>query len=161
MGRIRPSFVKIRAIKLVNEYPGEFTPDFDANKAEITKLKNELQEIQRYIDTSEISISQRRSDLDKNMLVLTEQLAIYKNKENQIPLIKSELAETSQIYDQRTFLVDEQIQINILEQNKDLLNYNHETHLSLQNEVSNLECYDSLFSQLSKKVKLRLIFLNH
>ncbi len=124
--------------------------DFDANKAEITKLKNELQETQRYIDTSEISISQRRSDLDKNMLVLTEQLAIYKNKENQIPLIKSELAETSRIYDQRAFLVDEQVQINILEQNKDLLNYNHETHLSLQNEVSNLECYDSLFSQLSK-----------
>ena len=37
MGRIRPSFVKIRAIKLVNEYPGEFTPDFDANKVLVEK----------------------------------------------------------------------------------------------------------------------------
>jgi small subunit ribosomal protein S17e len=37
MGRIRPSFVKIRAIKLVNEYPGEFTADFDANKLLVDK----------------------------------------------------------------------------------------------------------------------------
>ena len=124
--------------------------DFDENAAEINKLKNELREIEKFIGTSEITISQRRSDLDKNMLVLTEQLAILKNKETQILPIKSELAETSRIYDQRAFLVDEQSQINILKQNKELLNYNHETHLTLQTEVSNLECYDSLFSQLSK-----------
>ena len=39
MGRIRPSFVKIRAIKLVNEYPGEFTPDFENNKNLVEKYK--------------------------------------------------------------------------------------------------------------------------
>ena len=37
MGRIRPSFVKIRAIRLVNEYPGEFTPDFENNKVLVEK----------------------------------------------------------------------------------------------------------------------------
>ena len=41
MGRIRPSFVKIRAIKLVNEYPGEFTADFDANKLLVDKLHHQ------------------------------------------------------------------------------------------------------------------------
>lgn len=124
--------------------------DFNANKAKITELKNELRKIDTYISTSETSISKKRSELDKKMLVVTEQVAICKNKETQIPLIKSELAETSKIYDHKEFLVNEQSQINILKQNKAFLNYNHETHLSLQNDLTNLEQYDSLFSQLSK-----------
>ena len=37
MGRIRPYFVKIRAIKLVNEYTGDVTPDIDANKKLVEK----------------------------------------------------------------------------------------------------------------------------
>jgi len=37
MGRIRPSFVKLRAIRLTKEYPGEFTPDFQANKLLVMK----------------------------------------------------------------------------------------------------------------------------
>ena len=32
MGNIRPSFIKIRAIRLCEEYPDQFTADFDANK---------------------------------------------------------------------------------------------------------------------------------
>ena len=32
MGNIRPSFVKIRALRLIEEYPDQFTDDFDTNK---------------------------------------------------------------------------------------------------------------------------------
>ena len=38
MGNIRPSFIKIRAIRLVNEYPELFTEDFDHNKMMVAKL---------------------------------------------------------------------------------------------------------------------------
>ncbi len=33
MGNIRPSFIKIRAIRLCEEYPDQFNDDFDHNKA--------------------------------------------------------------------------------------------------------------------------------
>ena len=33
MGNIRPSFIKIRAIRLCKEYPDQFNADFDHNKA--------------------------------------------------------------------------------------------------------------------------------
>tara|TARA_B100000900_G_scaffold387404_1_gene378589 strand:- start:64 stop:258 length:195 start_codon:yes stop_codon:yes gene_type:complete len=32
MGNIRPSFIKIRALKLIERYPDQFTSDFDENK---------------------------------------------------------------------------------------------------------------------------------
>ena len=32
MGNIRPSFIKIRALRLLEEYPDQFTDDFDTNK---------------------------------------------------------------------------------------------------------------------------------
>ncbi len=32
MGNIRPSFIKIRAIRLCEEYPDQFTDDFETNK---------------------------------------------------------------------------------------------------------------------------------
>ncbi|HIC50463.1 MAG: 30S ribosomal protein S17e [Candidatus Thalassarchaeum betae] len=32
MGNIRPSFIKIRALRLVEIYPDMFTDDFDTNK---------------------------------------------------------------------------------------------------------------------------------
>ena len=32
MGNIRPSFIKIRALRLVEIYPDKFTDDFDTNK---------------------------------------------------------------------------------------------------------------------------------
>ena len=32
MGNIRPSFIKSRALRLVEMYPDQFTDDFDTNK---------------------------------------------------------------------------------------------------------------------------------
>ena len=32
IGNIRPSFIKIRALRLLEEYPDQFTDDFDTNK---------------------------------------------------------------------------------------------------------------------------------
>ncbi|HIG38018.1 MAG TPA: 30S ribosomal protein S17e [Candidatus Poseidoniales archaeon] len=32
MGNIRPSFIKIRALRLLEIYPDQFTDDFDTNK---------------------------------------------------------------------------------------------------------------------------------
>ena len=43
MGNIRPSFIKIRAIRLCEEYPDQFNDDFDHNKAlvaEYTDVEN-------------------------------------------------------------------------------------------------------------------------
>tara|TARA_B100001013_G_C24556967_1_gene420957 strand:- start:164 stop:376 length:213 start_codon:yes stop_codon:yes gene_type:complete len=44
MGNIRPSFIKIRAIRLVEEFPDQFTDNFDTNKTlveELTDLRDE------------------------------------------------------------------------------------------------------------------------
>ena len=44
MGNIRPSFIKIRAIRLVEEFPDQFTDDFETNKAlveEFTDLRDD------------------------------------------------------------------------------------------------------------------------
>lgn len=44
MGNIRPSFIKIRAIRLVEEFPDQFTDDFDTNKTlveEFTDLRDD------------------------------------------------------------------------------------------------------------------------
>ena len=38
MGNIRPSFIKIRAIRLVEEHGEHFTDDFDYNKKMVQKL---------------------------------------------------------------------------------------------------------------------------
>ena len=41
MGNIRPSFIKSRALRLVEMYPDQFTDDFDTNKhlvAEVTDV---------------------------------------------------------------------------------------------------------------------------
>jgi small subunit ribosomal protein S17e len=38
MGNIRPSFIKIRAIKLVEQHREKFTDDFDHNKIIVSKL---------------------------------------------------------------------------------------------------------------------------
>jgi small subunit ribosomal protein S17e len=41
MGNIRPSFIKIRAIKLCKQYPDQFNDDFDHNK----KLVDEFTDV--------------------------------------------------------------------------------------------------------------------
>ena len=43
MGNIRPSFIKIRALRLVESYPDKFTEDFETNKhlvSEFTDVDN-------------------------------------------------------------------------------------------------------------------------
>ena len=43
MGNIRPSFIKSRALRLVEMYPDQFTDDFDTNKhlvAEFSDVDN-------------------------------------------------------------------------------------------------------------------------
>ncbi len=43
MGNIRPSFIKIRALRLLDIYPDQFTDDFDTNKhlvSEFTDVDN-------------------------------------------------------------------------------------------------------------------------
>ena len=43
MGNIRPSFIKSRALRLVEMYPDQFTDDFDTNKhlvSEFTDVEN-------------------------------------------------------------------------------------------------------------------------
>jgi len=37
MGNIRPSFIKIRAIRLVEEHGEKFTEDFDHNKVMVSQ----------------------------------------------------------------------------------------------------------------------------
>ena len=38
MGNIRPSFIKIRALRLIERYPDHFTSDFDENKGLVERF---------------------------------------------------------------------------------------------------------------------------
>ena len=38
MGNIRPSFIKIRAQRLIDRYPDQFTTDFDENKGLVERF---------------------------------------------------------------------------------------------------------------------------
>ena len=38
MGNIRPSFIKIRALRLIERYPDQFTSDFDENKTLVERF---------------------------------------------------------------------------------------------------------------------------
>ena len=40
MGNIRPSFIKIRAIRLLELYPDQFTDDFDNNKKLVSEFSD-------------------------------------------------------------------------------------------------------------------------
>jgi len=40
MGNIRPSFIKIRAIRLLELYPDQFTDDFDNNKQLVSEFSD-------------------------------------------------------------------------------------------------------------------------
>ena len=38
MGNIRPSLIKIRALRLIEKYPDQFTTDFDENKGLVERF---------------------------------------------------------------------------------------------------------------------------
>ena len=38
MGNIRPSFIKIRALRLIERYPAQFTSDFDEYKTLVERF---------------------------------------------------------------------------------------------------------------------------
>ena len=40
MGNIRPSFIKTRALRLVELYPDQFTDDFDTNKHLVSEFSD-------------------------------------------------------------------------------------------------------------------------
>ena len=40
MGNIRPSFIKTRALRLVETYPDQFTDDFETNKHLVTEFSD-------------------------------------------------------------------------------------------------------------------------
>ena len=40
MGNIRPSFIKSRALKLVEIYPDQFNDDFDNNKQKVSEYSD-------------------------------------------------------------------------------------------------------------------------
>ena len=40
MGNIRPSFIKTRALRLVETYPDQFTDDFENNKNLVSELSD-------------------------------------------------------------------------------------------------------------------------
>ena len=40
MGNIRPSFIKSRALRLVEMYPDQFTDDFDTNKQLVAEFSD-------------------------------------------------------------------------------------------------------------------------
>tara|TARA_B100001996_G_C18531451_1_gene543229 strand:- start:61 stop:252 length:192 start_codon:yes stop_codon:yes gene_type:complete len=63
MGNIRPSFIKIRAIRLCEEYPDQFNADFDHNKAlvqEYTDVDNKR--MRNWIAGYVTRYMQRRTD---------------------------------------------------------------------------------------------------
>ena len=59
MGNIRPSFIKIRAIRLVEEHGEKFTDDFDHNK----KMVEEREAARKSLD--EINEKLKDVNLDK------------------------------------------------------------------------------------------------
>ena len=40
MGNIRPSFIKTRALRLVETYPDQFTDDFETNKHLVSEFSD-------------------------------------------------------------------------------------------------------------------------
>ncbi|MBN17398.1 MAG: 30S ribosomal protein S17e [Candidatus Thermoplasmatota archaeon] len=63
MGNIRPSFIKIRAIRLCEEYPDQFNADFEHNKAlveEYTDVANKR--MRNWIAGYVTRYMQRRTD---------------------------------------------------------------------------------------------------
>ena len=63
MGNIRPSFIKIRAIALVEQHGEKFTEDFDHNKLMVQKLTDvESNKLRNWIAGYVTRYRQRRTD---------------------------------------------------------------------------------------------------
>ena len=63
MGNIRPSFIKIRAIRLCEEYPDQFNDDFDHNKIMVEQLTDvSTKKLRNWIAGYVTRYRQRRTD---------------------------------------------------------------------------------------------------
>jgi small subunit ribosomal protein S17e len=63
MGNIRPSFIKVRAIRLVEEHGEKFTDDFEYNKQVVTELTDvESKKLRNWIAGYVTRYRQRRTD---------------------------------------------------------------------------------------------------
>ncbi len=63
MGNIRPSFIKIRAIRLCEEYKDQFNADFDHNKALVEQFTDvENKRMRNWIAGYVTRYMQRRED---------------------------------------------------------------------------------------------------
>ena len=63
MGNIRPSFIKIRAINLVNQHGDKFTDDFDHNKKMVEQLTDvSTKKLRNWIAGYVTRYRQRRTD---------------------------------------------------------------------------------------------------
>ncbi|MEC7704755.1 MAG: 30S ribosomal protein S17e [Candidatus Thermoplasmatota archaeon] len=63
MGNIRPSFIKIRAIRLCEEYPDQFNADFEHNKALVEEYTDVANKRMRNLIAGYVTrYMQRRTD---------------------------------------------------------------------------------------------------
>ena len=63
MGNIRPSFIKIRAIALVEQHGEKFTEDFDHNKRMVQQLTDvDYKKLRNWIAGYVTRYRQRRTD---------------------------------------------------------------------------------------------------
>ena len=63
MGNILPSFIKIRAIKLVEQHGEKFTDDFDHNKLMVQQLTDvDSKKLRNWIAGYVTTYRQRRTD---------------------------------------------------------------------------------------------------
>ena len=63
MGNIRPSFIKTRALRLVETYPDQFTDDFENNKNLVSEFSDvDNKRMRNWIAGYITSYKQRRVD---------------------------------------------------------------------------------------------------
>ena len=64
MGNIRPSFIKTRALRLVETYPDQFTDDFETNKHLVSEFSDvgDNKRMRNWIAGYITSYKQRRED---------------------------------------------------------------------------------------------------
>tara|TARA_B100000214_G_C23867428_1_gene580943 strand:- start:313 stop:513 length:201 start_codon:yes stop_codon:yes gene_type:complete len=63
MGNIRPSFIKTRALRLIEIYPDQFTDDFDNNKKLVSEFSDvDNKRMRNWIAGYITRYKQRRTD---------------------------------------------------------------------------------------------------